>query len=133
MKNRYDDVMKALRCCADRVCRNCPLQGKPSCRETLAGLTWDMMYNLNAENEKLKKDNDRFADIGKMYSEIRAEAAIQAIESVEKIILDNTYPSSDNSLKPVTVFRPREGYRAIDGLKKRYKANIGTIDKKDKE
>ena len=34
----------------------------------------DLINRLQAENERLKKVNDSFTDIGKMYSELKAEA-----------------------------------------------------------
>ena len=48
----------------------------------------NLINRLQAENERLKKENENFADIGKMYSEIKAEAykefAEKAVEQVEK-------------------------------------------------
>ena len=54
----YDDILRNVRCCADRFCKNCSLQGKPMCKETLFAFVWDTMYNTKVENEKLKKKLD---------------------------------------------------------------------------
>ena len=51
---------------------------------------------LKAENEKLKKVIDSFTDIGKLYSEIKAEAYKECIEKVKEISKYETY--CDNRL-----------------------------------
>jgi hypothetical protein len=43
---------------------------------------------LKAEVERLQKENHRFADIGKMYSEIRAEAINEYREKVKQALID---------------------------------------------
>lgn len=72
-----------------------------------------------AEIERLKKENHRFADIGKMYSEIRAEAYKEFAEQVNQIICENCYPDFDAKGKPVNVFNAVNGYKAIDNLFKK--------------
>ena len=51
-----NEIMTALRRCADRACYRCTEQGKKYCRETVAALAWDLMYNLKAENERLESN-----------------------------------------------------------------------------
>ena len=51
----------------------------------------------------------------------QSEIAAEIIDAVEKIILENTYPSSDYNKKPVTIWKSKTGYDALDELKKKYK------------
>ena len=43
-----------------------------------------VINNLKAENERLKAVNDSFTDIGKLYSEIKAEAVKEFAERLKK-------------------------------------------------
>ena len=56
----------------------------------------DEIAEKDAEIERLRKENERFADIGKMYSEIRAEAKSEAYkefaERVKQISKEVTVP-----------------------------------------
>ena len=44
----------------------------------------DEVCELRTENERLQKENDHFADIGKMYSEVKAEAVKEFAERLKK-------------------------------------------------
>ena len=44
----------------------------------------DLINRLQAENERLKKESEIFADIGKMYSEIKAEAYKEFAERLKE-------------------------------------------------
>lgn len=46
----------------------------------------DIINRLKAENERLQKEADQFADIGKMYSEIRYEA----VRECTKFLIDKS-------------------------------------------
>lgn len=50
-----NDIIKALRCCADRYCKGCSEQGKANCRESIAALAWDLIYRQKAEIKMLQK------------------------------------------------------------------------------
>ena len=50
----------------------------------------DLINRLQAENERLKKESEIFADIGKMYSEIKAEAYKEFAERLKE-----TFPKDD--------------------------------------
>lgn len=54
-----NEIMNTVRRCADKACYRCPEYGKEYCRETIAALAWDMMYNLKAENERQKAEIER--------------------------------------------------------------------------
>ena len=72
----------------------------------------DFFNRQNAEIERLRKENERFADIGKMYSEIRAEAKSEAYRefaerlkkspSVTNCESEWLYLDIDNLLKELT-------------------------------
>ena len=54
-----NDIMKALRCCADRYCKGCSEQGKENCRERIAALAWDLIYRQKAEITEYQKHIDQ--------------------------------------------------------------------------
>ena len=54
-----NEIMNTVRRCADKACYRCTEYGKEYCRETIAALAWDMMYNLKAENERQKAEIER--------------------------------------------------------------------------
>lgn len=54
-----NDIMKALRCCADRYCKGCSEQGKENCRESIAALAWDLIYRQKAEIAEYQKHIDQ--------------------------------------------------------------------------
>ena len=73
-----NEIKKALECCCgiEHDCDKCPYEENNECGE-LNGIlkdALDLINRLQAENERLKKANEMFADIGKMYSEIKSEA-----------------------------------------------------------
>jgi seryl-tRNA synthetase len=53
-----NEIIKALRCCADKYCKGCTEQGKPNCRESVAALAWDLMYRQKEDNERLYNENE---------------------------------------------------------------------------
>lgn len=92
------DIIKALECCGSEFeCHNgCPYyhNGQFSCRDL--SIYRDALALINsqqAEVERLKKETDLFADIGKMYSEIRAEAVK---EFAEKLIMNITINNTND-------------------------------------
>lgn len=78
------EIIKALECCMDEMgCKKgCPCFDPKSknshCTAVgdngLEKLALDLINRIQAENERLKKANEMFTDIGKLYSEIKAEA-----------------------------------------------------------
>ena len=78
-------IEKALECCRDKNCTQCPcFDDDIECGEVLIGFTIDYINRLKAEKERLQKENAQFADIGKMYSEIRAEAIKEFAERLKE-------------------------------------------------
>ena len=60
-----NEIMLALRRCADRACYRCTEYGKEHCRETVATLAWDLMYNQKAEIERLKEFEYKYNELCK--------------------------------------------------------------------
>lgn len=112
-----NEIMKNVRCCADHYCKDCSLQGKPNCKETLLCFAWNTMYNQKAEIEKLtinmnafglgmKRESERAdnaeAEIEKLqpyklhYGNLRMEIAREVCDRVKDIIpaIDDTYIES---------------------------------------
>ena len=51
-----NEIIEALRCCADRYCKGCSEQGKANCRESVAALAWDLIDRQKAEIKRLKAE-----------------------------------------------------------------------------
>jgi len=49
------EIVKALRCCADRYCKGCSEHEKANCKETISALAWDLIIRQQEENKKLKR------------------------------------------------------------------------------
>ena len=79
-----DEVIKTLECCKNADCLNCPRWSE----EWTSGMCNDFLQSvldlinrqkaeivrLEEEKEQLKADFEMFTDIGKMYSEVKADA-----------------------------------------------------------
>ena len=100
-----NEIIKALECCKyeyDTKCELCcyNFYSRTGCRSELRRNALDLINRLQATI-------DSFTDIGKLYSEIKAEAYKECIEKVKEIIpaIDDTYIESmveeclDNLLK----------------------------------
>lgn len=71
-----NEIIKALECRVKDKCPECPyFHGYPcdKCRNMQTD-AFSLITRQKAEIERLKKANETFTDIGKMYSEIKAEA-----------------------------------------------------------
>jgi hypothetical protein len=92
-----EEVIKALECCKRGYCieGKCPLldwndyDDISRCTGTLATIALDLINRQKAEI-------DRFAGIGKMYSEVRAEAIKEFAERLTNRIMDKL-DASDNA------------------------------------
>ena len=76
------------------TCNSCPLkivrdslrkEDTRSCTTILLENAIDLINRQKAEIERLNKENARFADIGKMYSEIRAEVVKEFAERLSNL------------------------------------------------
>lgn len=74
-----NEIVKALRCCADRYCKGCSEQSKAHCRETIAALAWDLIYRQNAEIERLTKEKDALI---KTYGECMSDGIKEFAEKL---------------------------------------------------
>lgn len=90
-----DEAKKALNICINDDCDNC-LNTFGNCQKNLLINASNVIDNQLAEIEKLKKEQERFADIGKMYSEIRAEAIKEFAEKFGEFVLENHYMLTNN-------------------------------------
>lgn len=80
------EIVKALRCCADRYCKGCSEHEKANCKETISALAWDLITRQQAEIEHLEAEN-------KLLINRNCELA----EKGEKAIV--TFVKSQNQLK----------------------------------
>lgn len=92
--NVDEQIIKALECCIESECDSCPYDEQTACVEYVKQGAIDIInrqkmtidaaiagqetlqkhiVEKDKEIEMLQKENERFADIGKLYSEIRNE------------------------------------------------------------
>jgi hypothetical protein len=92
-KFTYEQIIKALECCAneDASCSECPLGRDYDCRQRLSLCALETINHLNEEIERItleyagfKAGVNHFADIGKMYSEVRADAIREFAERLKR-------------------------------------------------
>ena len=86
-KNLTDnEIKKALECCGKQFdCVFCEcVENCPQDTNKLNGLALDLINRQEEEMEGLRATIDSFADIGKLYSEIKAEAYRECMARVEE-------------------------------------------------
>lgn len=93
-----NEIIRALECCANGRCLSCPLNPKIESVSQCAKMFLDLINRLEAENERLRKEAEWFSDIGKLYSEIKAEAYKECIEKVKDLRRNYTGYALDKKL-----------------------------------
>ena len=88
-----NEIIKALECCLAQgitsECERC--RDKIGCRDTLLRDALDLIKRQKAEIERLRKANESFSCMGKMYSEIKSEGRKEFAERVKKRAASRTY------------------------------------------
>lgn len=133
------EINKALECCKpdnDEGCLSCPLSDVPveDCIDILHTATLDLINRQQEEREamledlqfrtnqvieqqedieRLQTENNQFADIGKMYSEIRAEVIKEYMKILEGKLALNTDIS--NFEYQSIIFDMEQGYKEMVG------------------
>lgn len=93
-----NEIIKALGCCCeDTYCDGCPYKNKDECITSLNADAINLINHQKAEVERLQKENHRFANIGKMYSEIKSEARKELADRLKEE-LDDFYYSGEDSI-----------------------------------
>ena len=80
------EIIKALEFCANAThkdCKNCPLFFVDGCVKTMSTIALDLINRQQVEIERLQKINDSFTDIGKLYSEVKAEAMTEFADRLQ--------------------------------------------------
>lgn len=77
-----EDIIKAMECCIEDNCDDCPC----SFGNCYTNLIREALYIINTELEQ-------FANVGKMYSEVRAEAIKEFAERLKKAKASSTLDS----------------------------------------
>ena len=105
-----NEIIKALECCPQHImCGHCPFRNVENCMSALYVDALDLINRQKAEIDELQRRNseleielkamrgaansykaeiERFADIGKLYGEIRAEAIKEFAEKVNRELWD---------------------------------------------
>ena len=81
------EIIKALECCTNKGAKSsdCPAFKKvdrSDCKKYFKGAI-DLTKRQQAEIERLQKINDSFTDIGKLYSEVKAEAMTEFADRLQ--------------------------------------------------
>lgn len=96
------EIIRALECCSQDThdCDNCPLNiaEESLCFNEIKGYALDLINRQKAEIERLQKENNQLADIGKMYSEIKTEAIKEFAERVKSRLIAVTYMNFDDTI-----------------------------------
>ena len=83
-----NEIIKAIERCMIPIgrggCQGCPMYNEEKRLKKLFKMIIDLINRLQEENERLQSINDSFTDIGKLYSEIKAEAYKECIEKVKE-------------------------------------------------
>jgi hypothetical protein len=111
-----EEIKKGLECCGSPEgdsCFYCPFSGSPLeyCTTKLHTEAVALINHQQAEIERLRTENNQFADIGKMYSEIRAEAIKEFAESLKKEVFRKEFHTAYGNIEMI-------GAGAIDNLVK---------------
>lgn len=109
------EIKKALECCIKPTsdCENCPYYKKEECFDMAKRDALNLINRQQAEIERLQKENNQFADLGKMYSEIRAEAIKEFADLSIKRICENV-----NAPTPSESYVVEKCNQVIDNLVK---------------
>ena len=79
-----EQIVKALECCIEDIrCGECPIFQTQNCMNEVMKYARDLLDRKMTEIEWLKKENHQFADIGKMYSEVKSEAIKEFAERLK--------------------------------------------------
>ncbi len=109
-----NEIIKALECCIKLTtkCSECPYnETGEMCFDLAKEDAIKLINRQRAEIERLEKENHRFVDIGKTYSEVRAEAIKEFAELVkanQRMLFNHIYSrphfaeAIDNLVKEMT-------------------------------
>ena len=87
-----NEIIKALECCMNGHCDDdCPFRKTREHCLNLDSLILNLINRQKAEIERLQSIADSFTDIGKLYSEIKAEAYKEFAEEVNKELFGEEY------------------------------------------
>ena len=110
-----NEIVKALECCCkNNNCDGCPLDYltfSSQCASELAIKSLDIINRQKAEIERLNKEVETFADIGKMYSEIKAEAYREFAERSEKELFIKQNEHREHWMETLNRHRGTEAYK----------------------
>lgn len=97
-----NEILVALRRCADNACYMCTREGKTCQRESIAGIAWNVMYNLKTENEKKKAEIEALIagqeTLQKYMLTIKAEAVKEFAERLKSRLITVTYMNFDDTI-----------------------------------
>lgn len=97
-----NEIIKSLVCKTQKKCKECPYVNE-ICNHIGSVRTEhiiDLINRQKAEIERLTKELNHFYNIGKMYSEVRAEAINEFVEKVIFEIVDRPSEFTDEQVTP---------------------------------
>ena len=123
-----NEIIKALRLCADRGCYRCTEYGKEYCRYTVASLAWDLIYRQKAEVERLKVDLEFKCDDCK-YIKLSQEEYRTAIlkaksEAIREFVM--SFKKRISFFIPIATVEEKQGvYKCLDKVDEVKKEMVG--------
>lgn len=115
-----NEIVKAFECCyLDKPCEECPFckleNAELNCfngdEKAIPRMILDLFDRQKAEIERLNKEVETFADIGKMYSEIKAEAVKEFAERLKKELFIKQNEHRDHWMETLNQHRGTEAYK----------------------
>ena len=88
-----NEIIKALECCINDDCDNCP-DTFGNCEHNAMRNALDLINRQKADIGRLQKINDSFTDIGKLYSEVKAEVVKEfadRLKALDRLYVDVSY------------------------------------------
>lgn len=92
-----NQILKNLRCCADKYCKGCSEQGKAYCKETVCAFAWDLMYRQRQDIERLQKESESKEQAYNNEFNLRKElkAKVECLEN-KLFALENDFEKTEN-------------------------------------
>ena len=115
-----NEIINGLECCVNkRKCKNCDFNKYDTCFVVREKEILDLINRQKEEIERLKKENEAFAPLGKLYSEIKGDAYNEFAERLkERAFVPDLSPTGarvveaweiDNLLTELTERKEDEG------------------------
>ena len=101
-----NEIVQALRCCAEGECKDCQLYGKIACVETLCKYALDLIERLTAENAALNKQLGA-ASKESVHKKLEISEKLRELTELHRMV-DGIPPEILQAAKQVAAHKPQE-------------------------